>query len=89
MGKFLRRIAFGGLLGLATFTGTIQAQTIHLVTVGDFRSFSGGALDGIKNDISSMTSFFRKNVPQDKLDIVNVDGNMATPTTAVITRSPT
>lgn len=78
-GTILRRIVVGSLLGLAVCCAAVQAQTVHLVTVGDFRSFKGDALVGIKKDIANITSFFNANVPNDRLKIVNVDGDMATP----------
>lgn len=64
------------MVGLAVCS---QAQTIHIITVGDFRGFSGGARLGIQKDLGNFTAFFQKSVPAGQLAIHSVGGEMATP----------
>lgn len=60
-------------------TTALQGQTIHLITAADFRSFRGSALTSVKNDITHITEFFKRNTPSRGLKVYNVDGDMATP----------
>ncbi|MDO4551745.1 MAG: PDZ domain-containing protein [Planctomycetia bacterium] len=68
-----------GILLLLMLIQNLEAQTIHVITVGDFRGFQGGALQGIRKDISNITAFFQRSVPTSQLNIQDVEGDMATP----------
>lgn len=63
------------IFGMPAF---LHAQTVHLLTVADFRGFEEKALDGVKKDIENIEKFFEKNLPG-VIKHTQVDGNMATP----------
>lgn len=57
-----------------------QAQNIHVILATDLSQLSdGGLLKSIICDSENITQFFKKNVPQDKLKLYQVNSHRVTP----------
>lgn len=57
----------------------LQAQDIHLITVGELRLFMDEkAQNGIRQDCRNITNFFKEMVPEKNLKIHDMDGNKVT-----------
>ena len=62
-----------------TSWGKLQAQDIHLITVGEMRLFPDDkARQGIKQDCLNVANFFKEMVPETNLKIHEIDGMKVT-----------
>ncbi|MDO4587757.1 MAG: PDZ domain-containing protein [Planctomycetia bacterium] len=83
-----KKLMFIIFILLLFWQGTVNAQTIHVILIGDVRCFENAenpengenAKRGIQLDLRNMRGFFEDYVPQDKLKFYEVDPKMATPT---------
>ncbi len=67
---FTRLIAVGALCG--AFATSAQAQTLHLVTVGNPSAFSRYAQSAVLRDVKNVREFFAANVPAGRLRVVDL-----------------
>ncbi|MBQ9126772.1 MAG: PDZ domain-containing protein, partial [Thermoguttaceae bacterium] len=64
--------AFAALVAFATLASVAQAQTLHLIAVGNPEGFanSENAQEDVKQDLLNVRYFFQGHVPEDRLNCV-------------------
>ncbi len=76
----VRRRAFAAFVAFAALASVAQAQTLHLVTVGNPEGFNeASAKKDVKKDLENVRDFFIANVPKNRLNLEAVDISNKTP----------
>jgi len=72
--------AFAALVAFAALASAAQAQTLHLVTVGNPEGFKQeSAKKDVKKDLDNIRDFFIENVPKNRLNLEAVNVSNKTP----------
>ena len=70
----VRRGALAAVVAFAVLTSVAQAQTLHLITLGNPEGFrSQDAKKAVKKDLENVRNFFVSHVPEDRLNYVNIE----------------
>lgn len=67
------------LIFLESFCVTANEQTLHLILAGDYRKNDKRSQNEINLDISNIKDFFKEHIPNNNLEIYELDGKMLTP----------